>query len=245
MLAQGAPCAKVAAAAGASGQPGGAAGHAFSQRANYKGGGWRSGRCHFKIHLLGKRVPLGIYAPDSAVNGARLYDALHLLLYGHRADTNFAWCSYTQADIAAAIAAMKSQGVDVPRAVAYARSPKASSSKYLGVSAGIALWQVNVHCHLGKGQPKLKVCWGRLCGEEVAAHFADCGMLAINGLQCTTNFPASRYSQEQLEEVAQQAISKGVNAECVRANLAAVAQVGRACCAELQSVGSVSVTCLN
>jgi hypothetical protein len=66
------------------------------------------------------------------------------------------------------------------------------------------------------------------CGQrsaEAAAHQADSCFLAMRGLGCTTNFPASTYSQQQLRQAGDYAVSKGVEAVRVEENLNDIAQV--------------------
>jgi hypothetical protein len=180
----------------------------------------------FQISTAGRCTSLGQFQPDAAEAGARLYDAVQLLLRGPHADTNFEWSSYTQADVAAAALFLEAKGLDVHQTVAATWDAK-----------GACGW-TGVTVHGGSCRPSVK-CWaeekgdrttkalapGGLQGAEAAAHQADCAYLATRGLGCTTNFPASTYSQQQLQETGDYAISKGVPAAHVAANLEAVQQV--------------------
>jgi hypothetical protein len=127
-----------------------------------------------------------------------------LLLHGPHADTNFEWSSYTRADIAAAVLFLEAKGVDVRQAIAAARQARDSTSEWIGVSrkTGSATWRVCIHNkNGGNGASRPTLSWCRLVSAEAAAHQADCGFLAMRGLGSTTNFPASTYSQQQLQQV--------------------------------------------
>jgi hypothetical protein len=178
----------------------------------------------FHISVVGKLRHLGLYPPASAEMGARLYDSLQLLLHGPRANTNFEWSSYTRADITAAAKVLQKKGVHVKAAVLHARATRAPG-EWIGVVGRSTSWAADVAVYRGKGIPNVHVCWKQLQSAEVAAQQADCCLLAVHGLGCTTNFPASQYSKLQLEEAGQYAVSKGVEAMRAKANLEAVEQV--------------------
>jgi hypothetical protein len=179
------------------------------------------------MSCYGKNINLGSFSPEAAQEGARLFDCLQLLLHGPHADTNFEWSSYTRADIAAAASFLEAKGVDVHQAIAAAREAR-GTCEWIGVhrTAGRASWTASVCCQIGNnaGYAALHNKRG-LVSAEAAAHQADCGFLATRGLGCTTNFPASTYSQEQLQEAGDYAVSKGVEAARVEGNLAAIQQV--------------------
>jgi hypothetical protein len=166
---------------------------------------------------------LGEFKPEQAASGARLYDAAQILIRGPRADINFEWSSYTQADIQRAVDVLQAKGVDVQQVIA-ARQDMAGSEG-LGVQAARESWRAQVTCCSGQQQMK-HVRWHGLPSAEAAARQADCGFLAVKGLGCAaTNFPASAYSQLQLQEAGEHAVSKGVEAALVRKNLKAVEKV--------------------
>jgi hypothetical protein len=191
--------------------------------ASFKGGTTiaATGNYKFAIYVLGKSRYLGTYQPESAETGARLYDSLQLLLHGPRANTTFKWSAYTQGDVAAAAEVLQMMGIDVAQAMVHARTP----GNWIGVNAMAGSWTATVTVYQGKGNPEIKVRWYTLQSAEVAAQQADCGFLAVHGLSCTTNFPASQYSKLQLEQAGECAISKGVDEMRVRGNLEAVDKV--------------------
>jgi hypothetical protein len=76
------------------------------------------------------------------------------------------------------------------------------------------------------GQKQKQLLWYGLPSAAAAAQKADCSYLAVQGLGCTTNFPASLYGRLQLEEAGEHAISKGVDGARVKASLEAVEKVG-------------------
>jgi hypothetical protein len=193
----------------------------------YRGSCLRLGRSHvyqFEAFVLGRNIYLGCFTLEDAKEGARMYDALHLLLYGARAKTNFEWSTYTRADIAAAAQLLQDKGLDVHKAIMHARLTRPGGEWY-GVNAtrGVS-WRAYVCCSSANGSRKEVVWWG-LPTAEAAAHQADAGRLAVTGLGCTTNFPASSYTKLQLEEVGRYATSKGTETVHVAACLEAVEQV--------------------
>jgi hypothetical protein len=203
-----------------------AAGGGAPPRNVYKGSCWIAAtrKFLFCLRLRGRCHYLGHHTEDSARKGARAFDALQLLLHGHRADTNFDWSKYTRADIAAAAARLRARGVDVREAIASAREARV---KWIGVKLyGIAIWQATAFGHATAGEKVRAVHWCSLGSAEAAARQADCGLLAVNGLGITINFPASSYSREQLEEAGEHAISKGMKAARITGNLDAVEEVG-------------------
>jgi hypothetical protein len=166
-------------------------------------------------------------APDlqTVEDAAMLYDCLQLLLHGPRADTNFEWSSYCKADVEAAVEVLKRKGVDVHAAVVAAREGQ-GAGEWTGVYQKGASWFAHVSCRVQGGDRKqITIDWPRASSAEAAAPQADCGLLAVQGLQATTNFPASTYSKLQLEEAGECFISKGADAGRIRANLGAVEQV--------------------
>jgi hypothetical protein len=192
----------------------------------FKGSSQRLGGQHvFRKRVAGKHIQLGQVNTEAAEPCARLYDALQLLLHGPRADTNFEWSSYTQADIAAAISFLQAKGVDAHQAVAAARETKGSD--WIGVTqnTGRSAWRAGILCQMGKSTGCTTLYWNGLPSAEAAAHQADCGFLAVRGLGCTPNFPASTYSQQQLQEAGEYSVSKGLDKGSVDRNLAAVQQV--------------------
>jgi hypothetical protein len=197
--------------------------------ANLKGCSLNKGKYVFRTRVVGasRQLFLGSFAPEAAEPGARLYDSLQLLLHGPYADTNFEWSSYTRADIAAAASCLQAKGVDVHQAIAATREAN-STCEWIGVhrTPGRASWTISLHCQVGSnaGYATLHKKGG-LVSAEAAAHQADCCLLATRGLGCTTNFPASTYGQQQLQEAADFAISKGVEAARVEENLAVIKQV--------------------
>jgi hypothetical protein len=198
---------------------------------DFKGGSWNvnCSKFDFCLSVSGKSVFLGQFSPEAAVAGARRRDALHLLLHGPHADTNFEWSSYTRADIAAAASFLEAKGLDVHQAVAFAREARGDGWNGVHFRKDRPSWTVHLQCQRGENGNRTAVDWYGLRSAEAAAHQADCGFLAIRGLGCTTNFPASTYSQQQLEAAGEYAVSKGAKAACVAENLAAVQQVrGRA-----------------
>jgi hypothetical protein len=196
--------------------------------ATFVGACWVSGSNMYCFHIgiLGASLVLGMYKPEDAESGARLYDALQLLLHGPRANTTYLWKTYTQANVAAAAEVLQSKVVGVHQAVVHAREGRAAG-QWIGVScnrARAATWNAHLVLYT-TGSPKLNIRWGVQQSAEEAARQADCGLLAIKGLRCTTNFPASRYRQQQLVAAGEHAISKGVDAGLVQGNLEAVQQV--------------------
>jgi hypothetical protein len=196
---------------------------------SYKGAkrGCTSASYSFSTTILGKTYYLGSYRTETADTGARLYDSLQLLVYGPRADTNFEWSAYTQADIAAAAQFLHQKGVDVKEAVFRALEAR-GPDEWIGVGMQDTLWLARMSVHV-KRKKVIQLCWSGLPSAAAAAQQADCGLLAVKGLRCTTNFPASLYSQLQLEEAGEHASSKGVNGTVVQANLAAVEKVRAPC----------------
>jgi hypothetical protein len=194
----------------------------------FKGGSLVKGRYRFRVKLSGKDINLGYLSPEAAEPGARLFDSLQLLLHGPHADTNFEWSSYTRADIAAAASFLEAKGVDVHQAIAAARAARGTTGDWIGVhqTAGRTSWAARIHCQVGNGAgyTTLHKSEGVL-SAEAAAHQADCGLLATRGLGCTTNFPASTYSQQQLQEARNFATRVGAEAARVEGNLAAIEQV--------------------
>jgi hypothetical protein len=178
----------------------------------------------FKAAVLGKQLSLGKFKPEEAEVGARKYDALQLLVYGPRAETNFEWSSYAQADVAAAAQFLQDKGLDVHQAVLCARQSRFGCEWYGVVVRGVA-WAAKVQLCKKEGSQRVDVAWSVSSSAEAAARQADCGRLAMRGLGCTTNFPASSYTKLQLEEAGRHATSKGVDAARVAACLEAVEQV--------------------
>jgi hypothetical protein len=180
---------------------------------------------HFQFRSGGNQtyVQLGTFEVDQAASGARLYDAAQILIRGPRADINFEWSSYTQADVQRAVDLLQARGVDVHQAVVAARQGQ-RGAEWLCVQAAKECWQARVTCC--SGQQQSNVWWCGLPSAEAAARQADCGLLAVKGLGCSvTNFPASAYSQLQLQQAGEHAIGKGVEAALVQKNLEAVAKV--------------------
>jgi hypothetical protein len=205
--------------------------HLIGPMKAFKGGRYQHPGMHkytFQMHVLDKLLHLGSYAPEAVESGARLYDALQLLLYGPFADANFEWSSYSQGDVAAAVSFLQAKGVDVHRAVVHARS-KLGSGAWVGTRYHQLVWEAQVPYQGFIEAAQKVVSWCGLPCAVAAAHQADRGLLAIQGLGCTTNFPASQYSKLQLEEAGQYAVSKGFGEARVGKNLAAVEQV---CCEE-------------
>jgi hypothetical protein len=166
---------------------------------------------------------LGTFNTDQAASGARLYDAAQLLIRGPRSDINFEWSSYSQADVQRAVDLLQAKGVDVHRAVVAAREGQRGNA-WFGAQAQGATWYA--HVNDSSGQQLSMVWWCGLPSAEAAARQADCGLLAVKGMQCNfTNFPASAYSQLQLQQAGEHAISKGVEAALVKKNLEAVEKV--------------------
>jgi hypothetical protein len=192
----------------------------------FKGGLLVKGRYRFRVRFSGKEINLGSFSPEAAEPGARLYDSLQLLLHGPHANTTFEWSSYTRADIAAAASFLEAKGVDVHQAIDAAREARGTTCDWIGVflRAGRASWDAAATCGSSRNGG-WKVEWNGLVSAEAAAHQADCGYLATRGLGCTINFPASTYSQQQLQEAGDYAVSKGVEAAKVDENLAAVEEV--------------------
>jgi hypothetical protein len=183
----------------------------------------------FRADVLGVDISLGCFTAAKAEQGARKYDALQLLLYGSRAKTNFEWSSYTQADVAAAAQLLQAKGLDVHQAVVCARQSRVGGEWY-GVHMRGVYWIATVSSSTATGIPSTSVRWCRgLSSAEAAARQADAGQLAVIGLGCTTNFPASSYTKLQLEEAGRYAVSKAVEAAHVAACLEAVEQVCDSC----------------
>jgi hypothetical protein len=192
----------------------------------FRGGHYRSNAhtYQFLATALGKHISLGSFKPAEAETGARMYDALQLLLYGPRALTNFEWSSYAQADIAAAAQLLQEKGLDVHQAVIFARQKY--GREWYGVSSRAVSWIARVkHACNGRASQDVNVAWYGLPSAEAAARQADAGRLAIIRRGCTTNFPASSYTKLQLEEAGRHATSKGVEAAHLAACLEAVEQV--------------------
>jgi hypothetical protein len=187
----------------------------------YKGAVWNhTNRTYdFSMTILGNSRNLGSYLPADADSGARRFDALQLLLLGPRAETNFAWGSYSQADIARVAECLKDGGVDVELAVA-------DTKRWVGsVSRTGQTWRAYAE-HNDKGN-RISFTRGNLQTAAAAAWQVDCWMLPLKGVACTTakNFPASRYTQQQLKEAGELMISKGVRASLVNGNLEAIEKV--------------------
>jgi hypothetical protein len=200
-----------------------------SGTAELKGCSWSKPNQRFlvSISVLGKRLHLCSCTPEEVEQGARLYDAVQLLLHGPRANTNFEWSSYSRANITAAVKLLQDKGVDVPRAVVAARTPgQGSAGEWLGVVQRRSSWAAQVRWSPPDNiQKPVLVRWGGLPGMETAIHHADCGFLAIRGLDCIPNLPASNYSQTELEQAGEAAVDSGVDKDVVLQNLAAVQQV--------------------
>jgi hypothetical protein len=202
-------------------------------RRSFKGGQFRAGNkfdFKFQFHFGASQRsswPLGSFEPEQAATGARLYDAAQILIRGPRADINFEWSSYTQSDIQRAVEVLQAKGLDVHKAVV-AREER-PGSEWFGVRELGTSWQAHLSRFPGQLRTLRKLSWHGLPSAEAAARQADCGCLAARGLGCTvTNFPASAYSQLQLQQAGEHAIRKGVEAALVEENLAAVEKV-RAC----------------
>jgi hypothetical protein len=195
---------------------------------SYRGGRWRpeAQQFDFNLRFCGHSLHLGSFSAEGAASGARLYDALQLLLRGPRADTTYLWSTYTRADIAAAAAFLEAQRVDVPQAVvALTEGRSGSSGRWLGVRPQGDCWAGVVGHTPSAGGARIALRWGWQPSAEAAARDVDRLVLVVKGLGCTTNFPVATYSQEELEEAGVYAISKGVDAARVRANLEDVQQV--------------------
>jgi hypothetical protein len=174
----------------------------------------------FRVCVLGIKRCLGCFRAAEAEQGARKYDSLQLLLYGARAKTNFEWSTYTRADIAAAASLLQAKGLDVHQAVIFARQCL-RGGKWFGVHADGVSWTATMF----QKRPERALRWCGLSSAEAAARRADAGQLAVVGLGCTTNFPASSYTKLELEEAGRYATSKGMQAVHVAACLEAVEQV--------------------
>jgi hypothetical protein len=187
----------------------------------FKGSHLSRGRCVFRYQAAGQPVRLGCFKPEAAKTGARLYDAVQLLLHGPYADTNFEWSGYTLADVASAASVLEAKGVDVHKTVAAAVEARGAGgwNGACYASASLVSWKVRVGCQINGSSSYSDVHWGSPHPTaEAAAHQADCAYLATRGLGCTPNFPASTYSQQQLQEAGGYAISKGVDATRVHAS---------------------------
>jgi hypothetical protein len=196
----------------------------------FKGSFFARGRYVFRYQGSGTAITLGSFKPDAAEAGARLYDAVLLLLHGPHADTNFEWNRYTRADVAAAALFLEAKGVDVKQAILSARNARGITCNWIGVchtAGSTRTWRARTSGQRGEnGGLSVRVEWDGMPSAEAAAHQADCGFLAVRGVGCITNFPASTYSQQQLEVAGDYAISKGaMSAARVEENLAAIQQV--------------------
>jgi hypothetical protein len=197
-----------------------------------RGCSWSSRRQGFEYKkcISGKRVSLGFVresdGQQSAVveTAARHYDAVELLLRGPFANTNFEWSTYTQDDVAAAAKFLEGKGINVHKAVIASRDGQGARD-WIGVRQQDRKWHAQVNCRRDNGNEGIGITWPRWSSAEAAAQHADCGLLAVHGLQVTTNFPASGYSEEQLQEAGQHAISKGADPERVHRNVEAVGKV--------------------
>jgi hypothetical protein len=113
----------------------------------------------------------------------------------------------------------------VHHAVVHARGGGQSASHWIGVTKSCqGGWFPSLAIPL-KDRAFRHIRWGVRQSVEEAARQADCGLLAIHGLCCATNFPGSLYIQQQLESAGQYAIRRGVEAARVETNLEAVAKV--------------------
>jgi hypothetical protein len=196
-----------------------------------------------KFNLDGKRccTYLGSFEPEQAASGARLYDAAQLLIRGPRADINFEWSSYTQADIQRAVEVLQAKGVDVHKAVVAAREGL-RGTEWFGVRQRGPSWHAQWIYH--DQQHYKHVAVQGLPSAEAAARQADCGFLAVRGMECDfTNLPASAYSQQQLQEAGEHAISKGAEAALIKKNLKAVEKV-RMCCTFPPCLERSSLLCM-
>jgi hypothetical protein len=193
----------------------------------------------YQKRISGRVVHLGCYSikegheSKKAKAAARLYDAVELLLHGPYAETNSEWSAYTQADIASAVNFLEGKGINVHEAVAASRDGQ-GAREWIGVTTqrGSA-WRTKVNCKRENGKGQIAISWPWVSSAEAAAQQADCGLLAVHGLQATTNFPASSYSQQQLEKAQERAIRNGVDAERVQSNVEAV---GKVCCSDMALV---------
>ena len=210
-----------------------ASGPATKPPASYIGGTWRAEhqKFYFQANVLpGKQTYLGYFPPETAQEGARRYDVVHLLLHGPRANTNFPWSSYSKADFAAAVAYLHSKGINVVAAVVAAREARGKSD-WVGITSPSdrSMCYANVRCPVtclvAGGTRTKKICWSAVPSAEVAARTADCGRLAAQGLLCITNFRASFYTKEQVEEAGKHLIEKGGDRDVIEQNLQDVEQV--------------------
>jgi hypothetical protein len=210
---------------------------------SFKGGHFRGGRFEFQFqfHFSASHKsawPLGTFQPEQAASGARLYDAAQILVRGPCADINFEWSSYTQADIQRAVEVLQAKGLDVHQAVV--AGEEKPGSEWFGVREHRASWQAHLSRFPGQQRNTTKaVTWQGLPSAEAAARQADCGCLAVRGLGCTvTNFPASAYSQLQLQQAGEHAVRKGVDVARVKENLEAVEKVWAPLIARVQPLSS-------
>jgi hypothetical protein len=181
-----------------------------------------SSKAGLRISCLGQTFSLRTHAAEAATSQARLYDAIQLLLHGPLACTNFQWSSYKQSDIRAAVAFLEAKGVDVHQAVAagqYAERIQFTAVQPCGGAAYRACFDFHQ-----RGQ-RHRMAFGTFSSAEAAAGKADCGLLVVQGLNCTTNFPASSCDEADLHEAGEAAIAQGVEAVVVERNLEAVEQV--------------------
>jgi hypothetical protein len=203
----------------------------------YKGGSWREKVQKYEFRTSfphQKEIRLGLFKRQDAQPPARNTDAMQLLVNSYWADTTYFWSSYSRADIASAAELMRSHQVDVHRAVVAARK-KRGLGKWFGVQFRNGAWTGALDIRQPKSNDskevqRMKVHWSPQASAEAAARDVDCGNLAVRGVGCTTNFPAGAYTQEELEEAGEYAISKGVNAARIRANLEEIQQVCRHAC---------------
>jgi hypothetical protein len=192
----------------------------------YKGATWLPDQeaYQFDVHFPnGGGAHLGHFTPAQAKHGAEAFDLLQLLIYGPFADTNFKWSHYTQENVAAAAAILSSGDVNLHAIIVLARLQK---GEWLAVEEEPqGCWRASVSC-----KQQGEVIDGVVCSQggasaEEAARDADRGLLVVEGLGCTTNFPASSYSAQELEEAGWYAMGVGVDPERVENNLEAVEQV--------------------
>jgi hypothetical protein len=119
---------------------------------------------------------------------------------------------------------LQAKGVDVHKAVVAAREAQ-RGTEWLGAMAHKGSWRSHVAYDDGQQHWK-QLNWHGLPSAAAAARQADCGLLAVRGMECNvTNFPASVYSQQQLQEAGEHAISKGMEAALVKKHLQAVEKV--------------------
>jgi hypothetical protein len=186
-------------------------------------------KCAFAMAIQGKRVQIAQVPRAEAAAGARLYDAAQIVINGAHAKTNFSLDGFAADEIAAVISLLRGKGVDVRRAVDDMRQAHADAP-WLGVGPGVpseagTSYTAQLAFHAYDSSKVITLEWSALGSADAAARQVDCGILALQGPDCRTNFPASECSAEAIAEAGTYAVLKGVPRARVEANLAAVEQV--------------------